>query len=512
MLRTSKNGSSFILAGLCLASVFSGACSKSSPEASKAATLTEESEDGKREANTATAPEAPSPVGDMGGAAGTKKHSRGFGVQGGSLRVRGRGHHAVRAQSGRRASRHCRHRQPRLCPAAARGGACPGHRSQWPLCHDLPPRRRAPRRVRDPPSRAASSPRPSGSSSATSAPATSRTSRSPRATRSASSRPRARQAPAARQPVPPARSRCNRAPTNPPSARTSRCTSSSTSAARWRASRSRRPATPPRALVDKLAPTRRLLAGHVLQRRRGQGPRRPRRRAARGDQEDHRRNPRGRRDQHRRRARARLRPGRDEEHPRGRGAGRPPALRRPRQLRASSPASGSRSSRSTPSRRAFKRARSASAADYDGALMSSIAEDGAGGYYYLRDAEQIAPALSTELDKRLDPVATAVEVRVRLKKGVDLLRVYGSRRLSEAEAARVRDAGGRRRQAGREARPHQAGPQGRPRGRHALLHPRVRARRQPRAALPAPRRRGRGQSAARARSSSSTRTGSARRT
>lgn len=77
-------------------------------------------------------------------------------------------------------------------------------------------------------------------------------------------------------------------------------------------------------------------------------------------------------------------------------------------------------------------------AEYDGALMSTIAEDGAGGYYYLRDGEQIAPALSTELDKRLDPVATAVEVRVRLKKGVDLLKVYGSRRLTEAEAQRVR--------------------------------------------------------------------------
>ncbi|WP_437644363.1 vWA domain-containing protein [Sorangium sp. So ce362] len=76
--------------------------------------------------------------------------------------------------------------------------------------------------------------------------------------------------------------------------------------------------------------------------------------------------------------------------------------------------------------------------DYDGQLMSAIASDGAGGYYYLRDPAQIAPALSTELDKRLDPVATAVEVRVRLKRGVDLLRVYGSRRLSDAEASRVR--------------------------------------------------------------------------
>jgi Ca-activated chloride channel family protein len=77
-------------------------------------------------------------------------------------------------------------------------------------------------------------------------------------------------------------------------------------------------------------------------------------------------------------------------------------------------------------------------ADYDGALMSSIAGDGAGGYYYLRDPDQLAPALTTEMDKRLDPVATAVELRVRLKPGVKLYQVYGSRRLSEAEAARVR--------------------------------------------------------------------------
>ncbi|XYH94340.1 vWA domain-containing protein [Sorangium sp. So ce1128] len=76
--------------------------------------------------------------------------------------------------------------------------------------------------------------------------------------------------------------------------------------------------------------------------------------------------------------------------------------------------------------------------DFDGELMSAIASDGAGGYYYLRDPEQIAPALSTELDRRLDPVATAVEVRVRLKGGVDVLRVYGSRRLNDVEASRVR--------------------------------------------------------------------------
>ena len=76
--------------------------------------------------------------------------------------------------------------------------------------------------------------------------------------------------------------------------------------------------------------------------------------------------------------------------------------------------------------------------DYDGPLMSGIAADGAGGYYYLRDSAQISPALATELDKRLDPVATAVEVRIRLKPDVSLLRAYGSRRLTQEEAETVR--------------------------------------------------------------------------
>ncbi len=76
--------------------------------------------------------------------------------------------------------------------------------------------------------------------------------------------------------------------------------------------------------------------------------------------------------------------------------------------------------------------------DYDGLLMSSIAEEGSGGYYYLRDPEQIPPAVATEIEKRLDPVATAVEVRVRLKPGVDVLEAYGSRKLTRDEAANVR--------------------------------------------------------------------------
>ncbi len=76
--------------------------------------------------------------------------------------------------------------------------------------------------------------------------------------------------------------------------------------------------------------------------------------------------------------------------------------------------------------------------DYDGPLMSQLAGDGAGGYYFLKTGAQFKDALQTELDKRLEPVATALEIRVRLKPEVELLKVYGSRRLSEQEAARVR--------------------------------------------------------------------------
>lgn len=76
--------------------------------------------------------------------------------------------------------------------------------------------------------------------------------------------------------------------------------------------------------------------------------------------------------------------------------------------------------------------------DYDGPLMSRVAADGAGGYYYLPSSDQIGRALTTELDKRLRPVATAMEIRIRLHPGVELLHVYGSRRLDGDDAARVR--------------------------------------------------------------------------
>ena len=76
--------------------------------------------------------------------------------------------------------------------------------------------------------------------------------------------------------------------------------------------------------------------------------------------------------------------------------------------------------------------------DFDAALMSRIADRGAGGYYYLADSSQIAPALAREIDARLQPVATAIELRVRLRPDVAATKVFGSRELSTAEAVAVR--------------------------------------------------------------------------
>jgi Ca-activated chloride channel family protein len=76
--------------------------------------------------------------------------------------------------------------------------------------------------------------------------------------------------------------------------------------------------------------------------------------------------------------------------------------------------------------------------DFDAALMSRIADRGAGGYYYLADSSQIEPALAREIDARMRPVATAVELRVRLRPDVSATKVFGSRELTEAEAAAVR--------------------------------------------------------------------------
>ncbi len=75
---------------------------------------------------------------------------------------------------------------------------------------------------------------------------------------------------------------------------------------------------------------------------------------------------------------------------------------------------------------------------YEPQVMSTIAEYGAGGYYYLPDGSTMEQVLQTELDVRTHPVARGVELRIRLADGVELLQAYGSRRLNQAEAQRVR--------------------------------------------------------------------------
>jgi Mg-chelatase subunit ChlD len=76
--------------------------------------------------------------------------------------------------------------------------------------------------------------------------------------------------------------------------------------------------------------------------------------------------------------------------------------------------------------------------DFDAGLMSRIADRGAGGYYYLADSSQIAPALAREIDSRVRPVATALELRVRLRPDVAATKVFGSQELTLADAAAVR--------------------------------------------------------------------------
>jgi Ca-activated chloride channel homolog len=75
---------------------------------------------------------------------------------------------------------------------------------------------------------------------------------------------------------------------------------------------------------------------------------------------------------------------------------------------------------------------------HDGQLLSQLSERGAGGYYYLASSEAISKALTTELESRLQPVAQAVEVRVRLRPDVQLVATHGSRKLGTEESAQVR--------------------------------------------------------------------------
>jgi len=76
--------------------------------------------------------------------------------------------------------------------------------------------------------------------------------------------------------------------------------------------------------------------------------------------------------------------------------------------------------------------------DFDGALLASIADQGAGAYYYLAEPSQIAPSLTKELDARLVPVSQALEIRVRLRPGVNATKIYGSSALDDEMAALIR--------------------------------------------------------------------------
>ena len=113
-------------------------------------------------------------------------------------------------------------------------------------------------------------------------------------------------------------------------------------------------------------------------------------------------------------------------------------LGRPRQRRRHEPRAPGRPRRARLPGRASRRARSGSAPTTTRALMSGIADRGAGGYYYVADSSQIEPALAREIDARLRPVATAVEVRVRLRPDISATHVFGSRELTAIEADAVR--------------------------------------------------------------------------
>ena len=147
--------------------------------------------------------------------------------------------------------------------------------------------------------------------------------------------------------------------------------------------------------------------------------------------------------------------------------------------------------------------------DFDAALMSRIADRGAGGYYYLADSSQIAPALAR--DRRPAPArrdggrgARAPAERRRGDQGVRLARALLGR------GRRRPRPGGRHRPAREEAR-HRQRPRPRLRGRVASSSPPSRAPTATRPSSPWRCRRARASAASRA-SRSATRTACSTRT
>ena len=76
--------------------------------------------------------------------------------------------------------------------------------------------------------------------------------------------------------------------------------------------------------------------------------------------------------------------------------------------------------------------------DFDEQTMLEIAREGSGSYHFVRRAADVSDILQDELEARVQAVAQALRVRVRLGEGVVARRVYGSRLLSQAEHAAVR--------------------------------------------------------------------------
>jgi len=76
--------------------------------------------------------------------------------------------------------------------------------------------------------------------------------------------------------------------------------------------------------------------------------------------------------------------------------------------------------------------------DFDEELMMGIAQQGRGGYHFIRDAAQTQEIFQKELGQLTRVVAKAVKLRIELPESVELLRVLGSSALSQQEAAQTK--------------------------------------------------------------------------
>ncbi len=76
--------------------------------------------------------------------------------------------------------------------------------------------------------------------------------------------------------------------------------------------------------------------------------------------------------------------------------------------------------------------------DFDEETMLSIAREGSGSYHFVRRPEDIDAILRDELEERALAVAQDLRLRIVVAPGVTVHRIYGSRVLSDTEAAEVR--------------------------------------------------------------------------